>query len=103
MEELMAKRESIDIFTREFLLQSTEIVACFLIEFFEWKYPRIKNSVSKEEKLEYEECSSFNDFWDDSFGEFEMGVYSFPASEILFNVDHQAYTTEYNAFLEDDE
>ena len=38
--------------------------------------------------------------WDDSFGEFEMGSYSFPANEILFNVDNKAYMTEQQAFAE---
>jgi len=37
---------------------------------------------------------------DDSFGEFVMGDYSYPASEILFNVDKQAYVNEYKDFTE---
>ncbi len=31
-------------------------------------------------------------------GEFEMGEYSYSASEILYNVDYQAYETEQKAF-----
>jgi len=103
MEELKAKKESIDIFTCEFLLQSTEIIACFLIDYFEWKFPRIKSPVAYEEKLKYEECTAFNEFWDDSFGEFQMTDYSYLASEVLFNVDYQAYVTEYRAYSEGDE
>lgn len=38
--------------------------------------------------------------WDDSFGEFEMGSYSFTASEILFYVDNKAYMSEQQAFVE---
>ena len=37
---------------------------------------------------------------DDAFGEFIMGDYSCTASEILFNVDYQAYVTEQKAFVE---
>jgi t-SNARE complex subunit (syntaxin) len=48
--------------------------------------------------LDYLESEDFNEYWDDSFGEFSMGELSYPASEILFNVDKQAYVTEYNIF-----
>ena len=34
------------------------------------------------------------DGWDEQFCEFEMGEYSYPASEILFSVDKQAYLNE---------
>ena len=44
-----------------------------------------------------------NEFWDDSFGEFKMGDYSYPASEILFNVDKQAYVNEYKVYTETEE
>ena len=54
-------------------------------------------------KLLYTDNEPFNDFWDDLHGEFEMGGYSFPASEILFNVDNKAYETEQKAFSEGDE
>jgi len=50
--------------------------------------------------LDYLEAEEFNESWDDSFGEFVMGDYSYPASEILFNVDKQAYVTEYKTFTE---
>ena len=36
-------------------------------------------------------------------GEFEMGDYSFPASEILFSVDSRAYVSELQAFPEGEE
>ena len=35
--------------------------------------------------------------------DFAMGDYSYPASEILFNVDKQAYVTEYKTFTESEE
>lgn len=43
---------------------------------------------------------AFNDYWDDSFGEFEKGSYSLPASEILFYVDNKTFMTEQQAFAE---
>ena len=50
--------------------------------------------------LDYLEAEEFNESWDDSFGEFTMGEYSYTASEILFNVDKQAYVNEYMAYIE---
>jgi len=47
-----------------------------------------------------ERIETHNESWNDSFGEFAMGDYSYPASEILFNVDKQAYVNEYKAFTE---
>lgn len=96
MEELQTKKEIIDQFTRDFLLQSIEIIACFMIQFFEWKYPRISSPT--ELKIDYNDCGDFNEFWDDIYGDYAMGDYSYASSEILFYVDKQAYSTEYKAF-----
>jgi hypothetical protein len=40
---------------------------------------------------------------DESYGDFDMGGYSYSASEILFYVDYNAYLTELKAFKEDKE
>ena len=101
LEELQAKREIIDEFTREFLLQSTETIACFMIQFFEWKHPRLVSPA--EEIIDYNDCMDFNDFWDSQFDEYSMGDYSYPASEVFYNVDYQAYLSEYNAFKREEE
>jgi hypothetical protein len=45
-------------------------------------------------KPSYEGNEAFNDFWDESFGEFTMGDYAYTASEILFALDKQAYAAE---------
>ena len=98
LEEIRERNNRVDILTRELLIDTVEIVSCFLIRNFENENPR-KLKESLEDTLDYWEAEEFNDFWDDSFGEFEMGNYSYSASEILFNVDKQAYINEYNAFL----
>ena len=49
---------------------------------------------------EYDDHEDFNNYCDESFGEFTMGQYSYLASEILFNVDLLAYKTESRAFVE---
>jgi hypothetical protein len=99
LEELKERNNKVDELTRDFLIDSTVIVAVFLIRAFENENPRIKPAAVEAKPL-YPEFESFNDYWDDSFGEFEMGSYSFPASEILFYVDNKAYRTEQQAFAE---
>lgn len=102
LEELKERNNKVDELTKEFLIDTTVIVASFLIKTFENENPRIK-SEHIESMLLYAENETFNDFWDESYGEFEMGEYSYPASDILFNVDYQAYVTEHKAFSEDEE
>lgn len=98
LDELERRNQNMDFLTNEFLISSIEIVSCFLIRNFENENPR-KPAESVDETLDYYEAEEFNEFWDNSFGEFEMGDYSYPASEILFYVDNQAYKNEYNAFI----
>lgn len=98
-EELKNRNDSLDEITKEFLIDSIEIIGCFLIRNFENENPRIAISIKGEEVV-FESAQDFNDFWDELFGEFEMGDYSYPASEILFNVDRDAYTEEYNSYIE---
>lgn len=98
IEELSSRNETLDSLTKEFLIDTVEILTCFLIRNFENENPR-KKVEPLEENLDYFEAEEFNDFWDDAFGDFEMGNYAYSASEILFNVDKQAYINEYNAFI----
>lgn len=98
LEEIRERNNRVDILTREFLIDTVEIVSCFLIRNFENENPR-KPIETLEETLDYLDAEEFNEFWDDAFGDFEMGNYAYSASEILFNVDKQAYINEYNAFM----
>jgi hypothetical protein len=97
LEEIRERNNRVDSLTREFLIDTVEIISCFLIRNFENENPRIPKEPLIE-SLDYWKAEEFNEFWDDSFGEFEMGNYAYSASEILFNVDKQAYINEYNAF-----
>ena len=99
MDQLKDRNNGIDELTKIFLVDTTELVSCFLIRNFENENPR-KHHKSQDHALSYSEAENFNESWDDSFGEFVMGDYSYPASEILFNVDKQAYVNEYKAFTE---
>ncbi len=97
--EIKERNNKVDLLTREFLIDSTLVVAVFLIRAFENEKSPLA-TVLLEESLDYNESTDFNDFWDESFGEFGMGDYSYTASEILFNVDYKAYETERKAFTE---
>ncbi len=99
LEEIKQRNSKVDLLTREFLIDTVELVSIFLIRNFESRHDR-SASESLVETLDYWEAEGFNESWDDSFSEFTMGDYSYPASEILFNVDKQAYVDEYKAFTE---
>ena len=89
--------------TRDFLIDSTLVVAVFLIRAFEERkvdvVPPAVGAGATDVPPEYDDQEDFNNFWDESFGEFTMGEYSYPASEILFTVDLQAYQAEYKDFI----
>lgn len=97
LDELRERNNKVDLLTREFLIDSTLVVAVFLIRAFESKN---ETEIIEKENLAYEELTEFNDFWDDSYGEFEMGDYSFIASEILYGLDLKAYEAEYKNFID---
>jgi hypothetical protein len=94
MQELEKQKGLIDDMTKEFLLGATELVSCLLINLSE------KESVNpvKESMVSYEESEEFNQFWDEAFGDFVMGEYSYTASEVLYNMDYGAYKEELEAF-----
>lgn len=98
IDELSNRNEMVDALSKDFLIDAIVIISCFLIRCFENENPR--KTIDTEHTLEYEDAEDFNESWDDSFGEFEMGDYSYTASEILFSVDKEAYVNEYNAFIE---
>lgn len=102
LDEIKERNSKVDIITREFLIDTVETVSVFLIRNFESQQSRTANELL-EDTLKYFEAEQFNESWDDSFGDFEMGIYSYSASEILFNVDKQAYVNEYKDFIETEE
>jgi len=101
LEELRERNNKIDNLTKNFLIDSTVILSCFLIQTFESKNPRIP--VTTQDKIKFSEHEDFNEFWDDSFGEFVMGNYSYQASEILYSVDYPAYETECKVYMNGEE
>jgi Abortive infection C-terminus len=110
MVELEERNNKVDLLTRDFLMDSTVVVAVFLIRAFEERQTQIGAAppgalVDKDSaEPRYEDNDSFNDFWDETFGEFAMGdAYSYTASEILFALDRQAYAAECQSFAESED
>lgn len=102
LDELRDRNNKVDVLTREFLIDSTLVVAIFLIRAFEERKDAIVSAIAetaKDELLNYDELEQFNSFLDEVYGEFQMGDLSFTASEILFNVDYKAYETEFTTFM----
>lgn len=96
MEELKKRNNGIDELTKEFLINTTILVASFLIKTFENENPR--NSPSPL-KINYDQEEDFNEFWDEIYGDFYMTEdYTYSASEILYNIDYSAYKTEHSNF-----
>ncbi|MGP8320235.1 MAG: abortive infection family protein [Methanosarcinaceae archaeon] len=102
LEELRERNNKVDEMTKELLIDTTVIIASFLIRNFENENPRTTPGTS-EQKILLTHNQDFNDFWDESFGEFFMDDYSYTASEILFYTDNEAYLTELKAFEDDEE
>lgn len=101
IQELTARNDALDELSKEFLLDTVEIITCFLIRYHENENPRAADTEERE-MVAYLDAEEFNNSWDDIFGEFRMGEYTYPASEILYNVDKQAYMNEYHAFVQDE-
>ena len=102
LDELTERNNRVDEMTREFLIDSTEIIATFLIRAFENENPR-RDIETYKDKISFEDNAEFNDLLDETYGNFDMGDYSYSASEILFHVDYNAYLTELNTFKENKE
>ncbi len=93
MEELKNRNDGIEELTKTFLIDSTELTACFLTRAYENENPR--KTKKEEQKINYDDNENFNIFWDEIYGEFNMGEdYSYLASEIFYNVDYNAYIQE---------
>lgn len=96
-DEVEGRNDKIDEMAKELLIDTTVLLASFLIRNFENENPRT-SGLASEEKILLTDNQDFNDFWDETYGEFNMGDYSYTASEILFFVDSKAYLTELTAF-----
>jgi hypothetical protein len=107
LKELSDRNDKVDLLTRDFLIDSTLVVAVFLIRAFEERKVDVVSPAAGagvvDVSPDFDDHEDFNNYWDESFGEFTMGQYSYPASEILFSVDLLAYQAECKDFTESEE
>ena len=96
VEELRQRNSKLDELTKDFLFDSIKTIIIFLIRSFEYK--QINNIDTTVKEQENERNEKFDDTWDEKYGEFVMGDYSYTASEILFAVDSKAYQYERKNF-----
>lgn len=96
LEEMRSRSDSVNSLTDSFLISSTELVCCFLIESFETDNPLVPVVDSE---IAYDDNPEFNERWDEIYGKFRMtDDYTYAASQILFNLDFLAYQSELSAF-----
>lgn len=96
VEELRERNLKVDELTKDFLFDSIKTIIIFLIRSFEYKQVNTIDTPKKEQ--ENERNKEFDEFLDESYGEFVMGDYSYTASQILFAVDSEAYQYERKNF-----
>lgn len=99
MEELASIDRSIDIWSQNLVSSAVEAVAVFFLE-----VDHHRNTSPDVSADEIDRDDDFDEYWDNEYGEFVMGAYSYTASETLRAVDPTAYQTEVQTFkqLEND-
>ena len=103
MDELLSRSMALDAVSTEFLVTSTELVACLLIQLFETEFPR---KISEDVLPSFQENDDFNDSLDENFGELKIGPNIYSASEILYKVKPDEYSRalkEYKSQLNADD
>jgi hypothetical protein len=98
LEELRERNNKIDELTKELLIDTTDLIAMFLIRNFENENPRIK--IDQTPQVLLTDNPEFNEFLDETYGDFFIGEYSYTASEIFFYTDYMAYLAELKLYLE---
>jgi len=88
-------RKSVTAATIAFITSVVEQTAVFLITVYEEEYPKTIQS-----KIRFEDNVEFNNKFDENQELIEIGQYGpYTPSEILFNIDQQAYITEFHNYL----
>jgi len=89
------RKNKIEALSAGFLINSVELIACFLIEYYEFEFPTQKEK--KERK--YDDFQTFNEYLDEAYGNIQVADYSYLTSEVLFVVDETAYEFEFQKYL----
>lgn len=88
------KNNGLEKISTAFLVNSVEVLAVFLIEYYELEFP--KREDKEDENVDY---SDFNEFLDEEYGDVEITGILYPTSEVLPAVDVTAYGVKYQEYL----
>ena len=88
------KNNRLEQISAAFLVNSIEVMAVFLIEYYEIEFPNKREK--KKEKIDY---SDFNEFLDEEYGDVDVIGIPYPTSEVLLSVDGTAYGVKYQEYL----
>lgn len=110
--ELEQRNQILEQAQKNYLIDSVELLAVLLLNTFEQDPVTLERQrVAQEaeqlqqlgEALAYDSTATadFNRAWDQTHGSFEMGDYSYLASEVLFYTDRDTYIYEYQQHQEE--
>lgn len=99
MDEIRERNNKVDRFTREFLIDSVELVSCLLISAFEHNGDVLRTVDATEEMAAVPDLV-FDANWNELFGQFEMGEYVYPAARVFNKVDPSAYLKEREVYYQ---
>ena len=88
------KNNRLEKISAAFLVNSIEVMAVFLIEYYEIEFPNKKEN--KEDKIDY---TAFNEFLDEEYGNVDVTGIPYPTSDVLLAVDSTAYGVKYQEYL----
>ncbi|MBT3178381.1 MAG: abortive infection family protein [Desulfobacula sp.] len=90
------KNNRLEKLSAAFLVNSIEVMAVFLIEYYEIEFPNKEKET--EEVVDY---SDFNDFLDEEYGDVLVIGIPYPTSDVLLSVDRTAYGVKFQEYLGD--
>ncbi|MEG4249364.1 abortive infection family protein [Microcoleus sp. Pol10D4] len=105
---LSGELPKIDPISAHFLVQSTELIACLLINLYEQKKSltissgneNLDNLQELDGLQEFERLQEFNTYLDSNFGDIQVLDITYLISKVLFLVDREAYNNAYSDYLQ---
>lgn len=89
LEERMNSFQNIEI---DLIINSITNLACFILKYYEEVYP---NNKTKQKNIFYSDNDNFNGWLDEKYDIVTVGTaYEYSPSEVLFNLDSEAYKQE---------
>lgn len=89
--KLEEDKNVISLASTHFMLSTIEQLSVYIITVYQDEFPQLERN----KIIRYEDHQEFNKNFDEQFEPIAVGVYGpYSPSEVLFNIDHDAYRTE---------